>query len=308
MISFEIRVIQFMLSILIPTYNYNVFPLAENLVNRASNSDIAFELICIDDGSNSEINKLNEKINSLNNCKFIEQKTNSGRTASRHTLAKQAEYDWLLFLDADVMPKNDAFLTQYVSLISESYEAIFGGIAYNKKSYNPENVLRYTFGSKREVIDAKKRNDNPYRVTCSANFMIKKDVFLNINANLLQNAYGLDYVFGTELQSQQISILHINNEVYHLGVDNNVEFLNKTKRALQTLYTLNENDQINNSKISLLKAYFKLKSLGIASLFGRMLDKINNPIEKHLKTSKSPSLFVFDLYRLGYFCRIKSDS
>lgn len=297
-----------MLSILIPTYNYNVFPLAENLVQQAEKLNLTFELICIDDGSNSKLNTINEKINSLNNCKFIERKTNLGRTGSRQKLAKLAQYDWLLFLDADVAPKNDAFLTQYISLISEHFKAIFGGIAYNVTNYNPKNALRYTFGSKREVIDAKKRNDNPYRVTCSANFIINKTVFLNINANLLQNSYGIDYVFGTVMQSKQIPILHIDNEVYHLGIDENIEFLNKTKRALQTLFTLYECDQVNSTKISLLKAYSKLKLLKISGVFGWLLDKVNNPIEKHLTSSKSPSLFIFDLYRLGYFCRIKHNS
>ena len=101
-----------MLSILIPTYNYNVYPLAENLQKSALKLGLTFELICMDDGSHANENRLNEKINSLPNCTFIEHNINQGRTATRHALAKKSQYDWLLFLDADVLPRNNDFLTQ----------------------------------------------------------------------------------------------------------------------------------------------------------------------------------------------------
>ncbi|WP_250433979.1 glycosyltransferase family 2 protein [Hanstruepera flava] len=297
-----------MLSILIPTYNYNVYPLVENLVNRAVKSDIIFEIICIDDGSKSKLNTYNKNINSLAHCTFIERQTNKGRTKTRQELAEKSQYDWLLFLDADVMPKNDAFLTQYISLISEPYNAIFGGIAYSKSSYNKNNALRYTFGINREVVDAQKRNTQPYRVTCSANFMIQKPQFLKINASILENTYGLDYVFGVKLKLQQVSLLHIDNEVYHLGIDDNVDYLNKTKKALQTLLQLYTSNQINNSEIRLIKAYNKLQFLGLQNIFGKLIGFLKKAIESHLLNSKSPNLFVFDLYRLGYFCRIKSNT
>ncbi|WP_223033810.1 glycosyltransferase family 2 protein [Hanstruepera marina] len=297
-----------MLSILIPTYNYNVYPLVENLVRRAVKSDIIFEIICIDDGSKSKLNPDNKNINSLAQCKFIERQTNKGRTETRQELAERAQYNWLLFLDADVMPKNDAFLTQYISLINEPYKAVFGGIAYSKSSYSKNNALRYTFGSKREVVDAKKRNAHPYRVICSANFMMQKSLFLKTNASILENTYGLDYVFGVKLKSQHIHILHVDNEVYHLGIDDNADYLNKTKKALQTLLQLYTTNQINNSEIRLIKAYNKLQFFGLSSLYGKLIGFLNKAIESHLLNSKSPNLFVFDLYRLGYFCRIKSNT
>lgn len=297
-----------MLSILIPTYNYNVYPLVQNLQERAQISGLTFELICIDDGSHSAQNLTNEKINELPNCTFIENKTNQGRTATRQELAKKAQYDWLLFLDADVMPKYDAFLTQYMSFIDGSYSAVFGGISYNETSYKPENALRYTYGKEREVIDQEKRNKNPYKVVCSANFMIKKSVFIKINTLNLQHSYGLDYLFGTELQSKMVSIFHITNEVYHFGIDTNNDYLKKTKQALQTLYTLNKTNQLKNSEISLLKAYSNLKALRLHHVFGYNLNLLNKPIERYLLKSKSPNLFIFDLYRLGYFCRIQSKS
>ena len=80
-----------MLSILIPTYNYNVYPLAYQLEQQACASNIIFEIICFDDGSTSKLNLENEKINTLKNSKFIALKKNIGLSNNRNKLAESAE-------------------------------------------------------------------------------------------------------------------------------------------------------------------------------------------------------------------------
>ena len=59
-----------MISILIPTYNYNIVPLVNELYKQVTKEKIDFEILVYDDGSLSDINKKNESINSLNNCLF----------------------------------------------------------------------------------------------------------------------------------------------------------------------------------------------------------------------------------------------
>src|SRR5690606_6678493 len=100
-------------------------PLANKLMEDASRLGIPCELICMDDGSGSDLNTANERINNLPNATFLISKKNNGRTLTRQLLAKQANNDWLLFLDADVMPKNDDFLKKYMDLISDSNPIIF---------------------------------------------------------------------------------------------------------------------------------------------------------------------------------------
>ena len=89
-----------MLSILIPTYNYNIFPLVTELVNQAKVLKIEFEIITIDDGSN-QFQIENHKINHLENCSYTVLSNNIGRSSIRNLLAKKAKFKWLLFLDAD---------------------------------------------------------------------------------------------------------------------------------------------------------------------------------------------------------------
>ncbi|MFD2552456.1 glycosyltransferase family 2 protein [Bizionia sediminis] len=294
-----------MLSILIPTYNYNVYPLVLTLVTQAQKSAITFEIICIDDGSNGSEIASNEAINTIENCSFIARTTNTGRTKTRQELAEKATYQWLLFLDADVMPKQANFLENYIALLQENQPVIFGGIAYHKNQFRPENALRFKFGSKREVVPAAIRQQSEYRVTCSANFVIKKNLFLKTNQYNLAHRYGMDYVFGNTLKAHNIAVKHTNNEVYHLGIDANKDFLEKTKQSLQTLNILNPDDD-QQTPIRLLKYYLFLKQLYLHTLFGKIMLLMEPTITKYLTKNKAPNLFVFDLYRLGYFCRIRS--
>ena len=293
-----------MLSILIPTYNYNALPLVKTIEQQALKTGIVYELICIDDGSFSPLNKENQKINYLTNCKFIENIKNVGSFANRKLLAQRAQYDWLLFVDADVTPKHSGFLENYLSEFKNNADAVFGGFAYYNNKLNENKTLRYTFGKHREEVSAAIRNKNPYKVIISSNFIIKKQVLFKVNREDVINVYGLDYLFGALLKSKKIEVNHIDNEVYHLGIDDNFSFLEKTKNAIEALSYLHILKKVKSNSISLLKAYNILYFLGLAKLFGKVILKFNSKIETHL-LSKNPHLFIFDLYRLGYFCKIK---
>lgn len=288
-----------MLSILIPTYNHNALPLAEALVIQLSKTDLIYELICIDDGSSSSLNIENQKINSLTNATFIARDKNVGRNANRQFLAEQANYDWLLFIDSDTIPKHDNFIENYIPFFQKKYEVIFGGFAYQKNT-DSKKSLRYNFGKSREEVNASKRNLNRYKVIISANFLIKKEIFKTLNKQVTANIYGLDYLFGAMLKQNNINVFHIDNEVYHLGIDTNEDYLIKTKRAIEALKFIKTSSQVNSHDISLLKAYEKLEKTGLTSLFHLVLNIAKPSIEKHLLGSK-PNLFLFDLYRLNHF-------
>ena len=106
-----------MLSILIPTYNYDITHLVYELHKQATKAEIDFEIICFDDCSDVFVNENNLKINSLNNTRIIISEKNLGRTDSRQILCNSAIYNWLLFLDADVIPKSDNYIEHYIDKI-----------------------------------------------------------------------------------------------------------------------------------------------------------------------------------------------
>jgi len=294
-----------MLSILVPTYHYNVYPLALVLEEQSLALGIDFEIIFLDDGSFSHLNVENQKINALANCKFIESKKNHGRTATRQQLAEMAQYPWLLFLDADILPKHKNFIKRITAEFNSDIDAIFGGVIYENNKPDKDNLLRWHYGTERESKSLTERNKSPYTSIISGSFAIKKDLFTATNKNLLQNAYGLDILFTQQLVQMKIVVKHIDNPVYHLGLETNADYLAKSKKALDTLYQLKKTKVIPSNATKLLKSYHILNRIGLASTFGEILKSNEEKIEQNL-CGESPNLFLFDLYRLGYFCRIKS--
>lgn len=292
-----------MFSILIPTYNYNAFPLVKILEGQALKLGIIFEIICIDDGSFSELNKENQLINSLVNSKFIESKNNVGSKGNRQNLAEKAQYEWLLFIDADSEPKSSSYLNNYINATKRHYDAIFGGFSYDYKLDNNSKSLRYSFGKQREEKSALIRNKNPYKVIISANFLIKRNLFLTINKGETINIYGLDYLFSANLKEHKVNILHIENEVYHLGLDTNDKFLEKTHKAVEALFYINESKKIKIHSISLLRTYKILKMFGLNHLFSWLFFTFKFKLKTNI-TGRKPNLFLFDMYRLGYLCTL----
>ena len=291
-----------MLSILIPTYNYNTLPLIQELESQALKVNLVFELICIDDGSFSLLNEENQKINALTNCIFIENKKNVGRSRIRNLLAEKAKYDWLLFLDADVMPLNNKFLSLYLDAISIKSKVIYGGIAYQEKPPGKDNILRWTYGKKREALSVDKRQENPYLRFLTLSFLIKKEVFKKVKFNEdIPNNRHEDTLFAVDLKNQKIGIEHIDNPVYHHGIETNEEFLDKSLRSVESLLLLTKQGFIDSKHVLISKSFGLSKLFLLNHLLAKIYKTFKAYLERNLLSEK-PSLFIFDLYRLCYLC------
>ena len=97
-----------MLSILIPTYNYDCTRLVGDLHRQAERLGVAYEIIVADDASPIPTYKeRNRAINALAHCRLIELEENVGRARIRNRLADEAQHEWLLFMDADAEVMSD---------------------------------------------------------------------------------------------------------------------------------------------------------------------------------------------------------
>jgi glycosyltransferase involved in cell wall biosynthesis len=294
-----------MLSILIPTYNYDVNNLVVKLQKQAAASKIIFEIIVIDDASTDKsIVGQNNKINSVTNCRYIKRSENKGRTATRQELAQNAAFNFLLFLDADVFPKYEDFITRF-HFKDLNWDLQFGGIAYESQRPHPEEILRWKYGIDRESLTLQEREKDPYLSVNSGAFLIRKEVFLNINSRLNYNSYGLDNLFKQFLQNEKVRVLHIDNPVYHLGLENTTAFIEKSKESVKTTVELEGKGLIETDLRPIQLAYLRIKKLGLLSVFNFIMKSFKALIEKNLK-SGNPSLALFDLYRLQYYIELKS--
>lgn len=298
-----------MISVLIPTYNYHILPLVQKVHELLSAEKIDFEIICLDDCSpRTSFIDQKEEINSLENTSYQVLKVNIGRSKIRNLLADTANYDWLLFLDADVMPIKDDFIKNYLKFISEDHDVLYGGIKYVPKKPDASQLLRWHYGNLREALDTEKRSRKPYLSFLTLNFLIRKSVFEKVRFNEdIPNLRHEDTLFSYQLREAKIPILHIENPVYHLGIESSKEFLKKSIESLEGALYFKENQLIDPSYIKILAFHEKLKKAkldrGIAFLTKRSLRRI----ERNLLGSK-PSLRLFDLYRLYHLIQLEKNA
>ena len=292
-----------MLSVLIPVYNDDVRILVHELHKQLCAAQIPFEIAVLDDGSKPQITELNQTITYLPKVTFRSNNTNQGRTKTRHELAKNATYSWLLFLDADVAIKNH-LIDNYLPYISDEKLLVYGGFCYEENNPNPKYSLRHTFGKHREDQKAQKRRLHPYKTIISANILVEKSIFTGANSEL-KNTYGLDYLFSAYLKNKNIKVVHIDNEVVHLGLERNVVFLKKSEAAVTALLEYHNKHSISTTDISLLNAYKKVQKWKLKPIVAMGFKIVKPFLRKNLKGSR-PSLFVFDCYRLGFMCTIKT--
>jgi glycosyltransferase involved in cell wall biosynthesis len=291
-----------MLSILIPLYNYNVFPLAKVLSAEAENIAHPIEIIVLDDASRYFFSENNE-IENLPNTRFIKLKENSGRSAARQRLAEEAQYATVLFLDADVLPVDNNFIEKYVKQIDKK-GIIFGGITYKSEKPKDEEMLRWTYGHARETLSLVQRNKAIYSSITTGCFLIEKETFLKINGAIKVKTYGEDLLFKHRLEAQQIPVLHIDNPVYHLGLENNEQFLKKSLEAVATTVFLEEKGELSTDSRNIQKIYLKLKKWYALPIFQLYFSSIASKVKRNL-LSENPNMRWFDLYRLNYYIQLK---
>ncbi|MGR7812159.1 glycosyltransferase family 2 protein [Lacinutrix undariae] len=290
-----------MITVLIPVYNYNITALVESLHEQLTALDIVFEIRCLDDASEMTFSTKNKTIERLTHTYYTISKINNGREQTRQLLAESATYSWLLFLDADTLPLRTNFAAAYISFLNTDYDAVFGGITYQKQAPESSKMLRWTYGKACEQKLAEKRNKTPYLSITSPNFIIKKTVFLNYNSFIKGKDYGFDAYFATLLKTDAVKVFHINNEVIHLGIESSKQYLNKTEEAIETYFKLYSNNKISIKDNNLISLFTSLKTLKIHVLLSAFY-KISKPKLQQQLLGKSPSLFLFQLYRLLYLC------
>lgn len=287
-----------MLSILIPLYNYDAHNLINTIYKFCTDNVIVFEIIVCNDYSEDtfELNFTQENIIIISNTKNI------GRTETRQKLANNAKYDWLLFLDADVLPVNSNFINEYIKIIkSTNCDVSFGGFKYENKTPSSDKILRWKYGRQKEDISPNLRNQNPYKVIISANLLIQKTLFKSINTELKGNHYGYDTIFSLRLKEQDAKIMHIDNPVWHLGLEMNSVYLSKKERATKTILKLYKAKQITAGSNDLLKTFELIKKLHLIKIIAYFFKKTKKLLRINILGTK-PSIVLLNTYKLGYFC------
>lgn len=295
-----------MLSVLIPVYNYNILNLVQDLHRQLEVSGVAFEILCLDDSSNMHYPD-NDTINTLSNASYFFLEKNIGRSAIRNLLAQKANYDTLLFLDADTAITKMDFIDTYLNAITSESQIIYGGIKYQKERPPQDQLLRWVYGQQREALRVEERNKDSHLRFLTLNFIIRKNVFNHIQFNeTIPNLRHEDTLFALETKRANISVIHIDNPVMHLGLESSEVFLKKSLEACESLKMFVNKKLIEPQETYLSKTAQKIDQIHLTPLVIWFYKIFRNRMRTNL-LSEEPTLFIFDIYRLGYYLQLKRE-
>lgn len=296
-----------MLSVLIPTYNINLHPLVSELQAQLIENQIQYEIIISDDASSdTSVRNHNALLAELDNVQYIQHEQNIGRSKIRNSLADAAKYPTLLFMDCDARVKNSDYIANYLHFLNEKNLqgtdfVVSGGLSYREMRPEKTKLLRYRYGIKREVRPAYERNRDPYRAFTPFNMLIAKSVFEKCRFEESLKQYGYeDTFFGIELKKCGIPVYHIDNELYHEGIDTNELLLDKVAAGVANLVNLQSHNKLDDKFLAvstLLATYQKLKRTLSGRFTLSLLGKIKQPLRNIASTYNS--LMFLDLYKLS---------
>lgn len=294
------------ISMLIPVCDYDIVALVHSMKSCIGRIPELEEIIIGNDGSSPEY-AIKYKSLEGNGVRVLDSPVNIGRAAIRNRLALEAKGDFLLFIDADTMIPGtaEAYIQKWIPVMSYARVAC-GGVIYHKSPPgDPDKILRWKYGRKKDELKASERNKRPYQRFSTFNVLIDRSIFSKLRFNEELKQYGHeDTLMSYQLKKAGIKIDHIDNGLHHEGIESNREFLNKTKLGIENLSMLYDmvTDKIGfSSTVRLLQIYNILRvfrmTLILAGVYIRYRDRMEIRID-----SFNPPLWLFRLYKVCLFC------
>lgn len=294
----------YVLSILIPEFNTDVRHLVTQLWSQANALAVPYEIIVLDDASDIYWQELNRTITQYENCFFLINQTNSGRSAIRNKLAQSANYNRLIFLDADVGIPTSNFLQNYLNVLSEfTNKVIYGGCIYDPDNpVDDDLLLHWLYGLKIENPELDKRLKDPYNTFHTVNFAVDKRILVQYPFDERIQAYGFeDHAWALLLKEKGIDLTHIDNPVVHRGIYPAKQFLRNTVSAVRNVIKIHKsNSYFFQTKLTRLADY--LFRFQLHRLYFYAYKKMEKKLIQNLMSQK-PNLLFLQAFKLGIYLR-----
>lgn len=289
-----------MLSICIPVYNTDCTKLLKAIHREKIKLTEKIEVIVVDDYS-KKFQVINQKVCQNYDFRYIQNSTNLGRVATRLKLANESTFNWLLFLDSDMMPASENFIKQYLEAVETQQNAVIvGGCCYDKsdKLFN----LRLRYGLNRESKTAATRNKNPFNYVFFGNLALQKNVFVMCFNSYETEIYGEDIYLSAFLKKKKIRIHHIDNNAFHHGIESNKIFIHKIEDAAISLSNIYKDSAVDLSHNKLIFCFELLKKYNLSAVTQYILMFLS-PIMRNTMLWLGGPIFFIDFYRLYHFLK-----
>jgi glycosyltransferase involved in cell wall biosynthesis len=294
-----------MLSICIPVYNFNVTELVNSLHVEAESLSVEYEILLSDNASDERFRRENILLSALPNVHYFQSEINLERAGNRNFLFKTAKYPYILFMDCDSRISKNNYIKDFLPCCVPGIICLGGRVYDAKKPQDKKHIFHWKVGRSRESKSAEVRSRNPNNSFMSCNFLIDKNLFNIVQFDeRLQGYCNEDTLFGVELKKKGITITHIDNPLYHIGLEKAEVFLSKIEEGLRNYHKINflyNNDPVFIEACKILRVEQRIKKWRMAKFIKYLFLASRKMMYRNL-VGKHPSLFVYDLYKLGYLC------
>lgn len=175
-------------------------------------------------------------------ARLISAPKNIGRSHARNRLQALAETDWILFLDADMQPDRETFLSEYLERSKTQTEPalIAGGFSLVHARPTDETRLHAAQSSASECLPAEIRAKAPGRYVFTSNILAHQEILKTIRFDLGFQGWGWEDVDWGLRVAAEYPVLHIDNPATHLGLDTDAKLIEKYAGSVSNFVRLIE--------------------------------------------------------------------
>lgn len=219
------------LSVLTPFHRHD--PSA--LLTRMASAPAGIEFILIDDGSSSASLLANviaaaERVAAP--VRIIIWSKNGGRAAARNRLVAEARGDYVLFLDADMIPDSPRFLSIWLGVLSTQRPRVaFGGLSVAHAKADEDTALHHNLFARSDCVPARVRAQRPAQSTASSNLAVRRDFLAAHPFDQRFTGWGFEDTDWALSVVKRAPILHVDNPATHAGLDDVPTLMRKSAEA-----------------------------------------------------------------------------
>lgn len=219
------------LSVLTPFFRYD--PSA--LLRAFGRAPAGVEFILLDDGSASAelvSNVVSAAQATGAPARVIVCGENIGRARGRNRLIAEAQGDYVLFLDADMLPDTSAFLSVWLGVIeTQEPRVAFGGLSLVHAARTTDTALHHALFARSDCQPARHRARRAAQATASSNLLVERAFLQAHPFDDNFTGWGFEDTDWALDVSRIEDIMHVDNPATHAGLDDVTTLMRKASEA-----------------------------------------------------------------------------
>ena len=285
------------LSILIPVYNFCALQLVKDLKRQAERLDVEWELIVVDDASQSNTEWMTEA-GQLEGVSIVHNPYNLGRAANRNKMVEVSSGEWLIMIDSDAQVITDDFVQRFLDAAPLS-RVICGRVVHPDTLPSADVTLRWTYEKEAErrmhpsVLN--RQAEPPFRTFAC---MIHRSVFRDVRFEDSMQTFGFDdTLFGIRLYEHGYKVHYIDNPLLNVDLEPNPVYLAKVEESIRTLRNFRPMLEGHTRQLRVVR---RVEQLCMGWLMRYIYKWFAAPMRRNL-LGLHPSLTILNIYKLTYW-------